>query len=71
MSERSDAGRPLLICDDQPLVDELLRLAAAAGVPVELAAAPGDARASWRTAPLVLVGGDAVAAAVRVGVREG
>lgn len=71
MSKRGDAdeppaGRPLLICDDQPLVDELLRLAAAAGVSVELAPAPGDARASWRTAPLVLVGADAVADAVRL-----
>ncbi|HEX6446759.1 MAG TPA: septum site-determining protein Ssd [Streptosporangiales bacterium] len=68
MSERTETGRPLLICDDQPLVDELLRLAAAAGVSVELAAAPGDARASWRTAPLVLVGGDVVADAVRLGL---
>lgn len=71
MAKRSDpgeqpAGRPLLICDDQPLVDELLRLAAAAGVSVELVSTPGDARASWRTAPLVLVGGDVVADAARL-----
>lgn len=58
--------RPLLVCDDADVVDEVLRLAAAAGVAVDLAPTPGTARPSWRSAPLVLVGHDAVDEALRL-----
>lgn len=58
--------RPLLVCDDADIVDEVLRLAAAAGVAVELLPTPGAARRSWRDAPLVLVGRDAVDEALRL-----
>lgn len=61
-----DASKPLLVSDDQVLVDEVLRLAAAAGSAVELVPSPGAARASWRTTPLVVLGEDAVEEAVRL-----
>lgn len=47
---------PLLVTDDPDLLDELLRLAAAAGVQPELARDPAAALPGWRRAPLVLVG---------------
>lgn len=49
---------PLLVTADGDLLDELLRLAAAGGTEVELAADPAAARARWVPAPLVLVGAD-------------
>ena len=50
--------RPLLLTADSALLDELLRLAAAADVEVEVAHDVPVARTSWPTAPLVLVGAD-------------
>ncbi|MFG2010742.1 septum site-determining protein Ssd [Micromonospora sp. NPDC048868] len=50
--------RPLLVTSDGDLLDDLLRLAAAGGVEVELAADPAAARTRWLPAPLVLVGAD-------------
>src|SRR5205085_11121590 len=44
------------------LLDDLLRVAAAAGVELEVAAEPGAARRAWLSAPVVIVGVD-------VGVR--
>jgi len=49
---------PLFVTADQALLDELLRLAAAAGVTPEVAPDAGTALRSWSTAPLVLVGAD-------------
>ncbi|WP_395656607.1 septum site-determining protein Ssd [Nocardioides sp.] len=49
---------PLLITRDQALLDELLRLAAAAGVTPDVAADGGAALRGWTAAPLVLVGAD-------------
>lgn len=49
---------PLFVTSDQTLLDELLRLAAAAGATPEVAPDPGAALRSWATAPLVLVGAD-------------
>lgn len=56
---------PLLVTADGELLDELLRLAAAGGTEVELAADPAAARARWRPAPLVLVGSDQAQACLR------
>ncbi|MFC4148887.1 septum site-determining protein Ssd [Micromonospora mangrovi] len=56
---------PLLVTADGDLLDELLRLAAAGGTEVELAADPAAARARWLPAPLVLVGGDQAQACLR------
>jgi secretion/DNA translocation related CpaE-like protein len=49
---------PLFITRDDDLLDELLRLAAAAGVTPEVAGEGRTALASWSSAPLVLVGLD-------------
>jgi secretion/DNA translocation related CpaE-like protein len=52
---------PLFVTADQTLLDELLRLAAAAGVTPEVAPDPTTALRSWSTAPLVVVGDDLAA----------
>lgn len=51
-------ARPLLVTTDPALLDDVLRLAAAADVEIEVAHAPAHARRAWLTAPAVLVGGD-------------
>ncbi|MEU8522308.1 septum site-determining protein Ssd [Streptomyces sp. NBC_01216] len=54
------AGQPLIVTEDLALLDDLLRLCAAAGVEPEVHhSAPG--RRAWADAPLVLVGDDAAA----------
>jgi len=55
---------PLVVTADDPLLDELLRLAAAGGTEVEVAADPAAARGRYAAAPLVLVGADQAAACV-------
>ncbi|NUW33593.1 chromosome partitioning protein [Nonomuraea sp. SMC257] len=58
--------RPLVITEDRDLLDDLVRIAAAAGAQLDVAHAPAHARPLWNPAPLVLVGddlADAVAAA--------
>jgi secretion/DNA translocation related CpaE-like protein len=49
---------PLLTTRDQPLLDEVLRLAAAAGATPEIAVDVGTALRGWARAPVVLVGVD-------------
>src|SRR5262245_65667668 len=61
----AQAVRPLVITADTGLLDELLRLAAKAGVEVEVAPDVGAARSRYRAAPLILLGGDAVAMGLR------
>lgn len=48
------ANRPLLLTDDPDLLDELVRLASAGGVEVEVSAEPGAAWQAWTSAPLVV-----------------
>ncbi|MBW1603797.1 septum formation initiator [Streptomyces sp. JJ66] len=48
----------LILTEDAPLLDDLLRLCAAAGAEAEVAHGAPVGEARWRTAPLVLVGGD-------------
>ena len=55
--------RPLIITDDEMVLDDLLRLAAAAGVEVAHSREP-DSRALWRSAPLVLIDAGLVPRAV-------
>ncbi|MET8474338.1 septum site-determining protein Ssd [Streptomyces sp. NPDC006422] len=53
---------PLIVTEDVGLLDDLLRLCAAAGVRPEVghgAEAGGEGRGGWESAPLVLVGDDA------------
>jgi secretion/DNA translocation related CpaE-like protein len=50
--------RPLICTQDDRLLDELLRLTAAAGVEADVAVDPAAARRGWSRAPLVIVGPD-------------
>src|SRR3954471_23544847 len=52
--------RPLVISSDEQLLDDLLRLLAAAGAEAELATGGPALRRAHRSAPLVLVGADAL-----------
>ncbi len=52
------AARPLLVTGDDVLLDDLLRLCAAAGVIPEVSRDPAAARRVWASAGLVLVGDD-------------
>jgi secretion/DNA translocation related CpaE-like protein len=64
------AARSLVLTADEALLDELLRLAAAAGVEVDVASDPVAARPRWQAAPLVIVGDDqAESAAGQLGRR--
>jgi secretion/DNA translocation related CpaE-like protein len=56
--ERADESRPLVCTRDPELLDDLLRLAAAGSVEVDVPADPSTARPRWMFAPLVLVGAD-------------
>lgn len=60
-----NGARPLLVTADSQVVDDVLRLAAAAAVDVHLATDPESARSRWAVAPLVLVGADVAAAMAR------
>jgi secretion/DNA translocation related CpaE-like protein len=51
-------ARPLAITADTELLDDLLRLAAAGGVELEVAADPAAARRRFAPAPMVLIGVD-------------
>ncbi|MDQ1603125.1 MAG: hypothetical protein QOE01_970 [Actinomycetota bacterium] len=61
-------GRPLLVTADPTLLDELLRLAAAAGVDPDVAADVAAARPHWSGAALVVLGADLAEAAARRGL---
>jgi secretion/DNA translocation related CpaE-like protein len=50
--------RPLVITEDRDLLDDLVRVAAAAGAQLDVAHAPAHARPYWNLAPLVVIGGD-------------
>ncbi|WP_240109755.1 septum site-determining protein Ssd [Streptomyces sp. MUM 203J] len=50
---------PLIVTDDAELLDDLLRLSAAAGAQPDVHHSAPVGKAAWDTAPLVLVGADA------------
>ena len=52
--------RPLVVTADEDLLDDVLRLAAAVGTEVEVAAEVSGGRTSWTAAPVVLLGSDVV-----------
>jgi secretion/DNA translocation related CpaE-like protein len=58
---------PLFITRDDTLLDDLLRLAAAAGTTPEVAHDAGTALRAWSAAPLVLVGSDVAEEMARIG----
>jgi secretion/DNA translocation related CpaE-like protein len=60
--------RPLIVTGEAELLDDLLRLAAAGGCEVEVAADAVAARSGWPTAPFVLVGADRATACARSGL---
>jgi secretion/DNA translocation related CpaE-like protein len=57
---RAPSARPLVVSSDEQLIDDLLRLLAAAGAEAELATGGPALRRAHRSAPLVLVGADAL-----------
>ncbi|MEO6204418.1 MAG: septum site-determining protein Ssd [Mycobacteriales bacterium] len=59
-------ARPLVVTSDPAVLDDLLRLAALAGVEVEVATDAARAEGPWAAAPAVLVGPDAVADCLRM-----
>jgi secretion/DNA translocation related CpaE-like protein len=61
-------ARPLVLTADSDLLDDVLRASAAASVPVEVVPDPGAARRAWADASLVVVGDDAAAAIMQVGL---
>lgn len=54
------AARPLLVTADEAVLDDVLRLAAAAGVSLDVARDLPSARPLWTAAPLVVLGDDVV-----------
>jgi secretion/DNA translocation related CpaE-like protein len=56
---------PLVVTGDPDLLDDLLRLAAAGGTDVDVAADPAAARPRFAAAPLVLIGADQAEACLR------
>lgn len=69
MSDRSRGdptvpGVPLVVADDGRLLDDLLRMAAAAGVQLDVRAEPARAAVAWGRAPLVVVTAEAASRCV-------
>jgi secretion/DNA translocation related CpaE-like protein len=62
--------RPLLLTRDPDLVHDLRRLALAAGVEPDVATSVADARRTWTTAAVVVVGDDVVDEAALAGLRR-
>ncbi len=62
-ARRPPSARPLVVSSDEQLLDELLRLLAAAGAEAELATGGAVLRRAHRNAPLVLVGADVLGSA--------
>jgi secretion/DNA translocation related CpaE-like protein len=65
METRPSTHRPLLITDDPELIDDVLHLAAAAAVDINIASHNEAGRALWASSPMVLVGGDSLGGLVR------
>lgn len=63
-------NRPLLVTADPDLLDDVLRLGAAAGVDLEVAPDSTAARPAWARAPLVLIGDDVSVAMNRASFRR-
>jgi len=67
------SARSLLVTSDDDVLEDLLRLAAAAGTELQVAPDAASARRSWGTAPFVVLGVDALAGCLRLRLprREG
>lgn len=64
----SEPVPPLVVTSDPALARDLGRVAAEAGVRLEVVPHPGAARRRWDAAPLVLVGADQAGAVARAGL---
>lgn len=64
-SVRGGPRLPLVVTGDPELLDDLLRLAAAGGTDVDVAADPAAARPRFAAAPLVLIGADQAESCLR------
>ncbi|MFI9203937.1 septum site-determining protein Ssd [Streptomyces sp. NPDC053048] len=64
-------GGPLIVTEDEGLLDDLLRLCAAAGAVPEVAHGAAPRRGGWENARLVLVGDDCAMRLSGVARREG
>ncbi|MET9291651.1 septum site-determining protein Ssd [Streptomyces sp. NPDC003077] len=69
--EDAERGGPLVITEDEELLDDLLKLCAAAGATPEVAHGAPVRRDGWTAAPLVLVGSDCAARLCGVVRRPG
>ena len=65
-----DQQRTLVLIDDDQLLDDVLRLAAAAGCELERVPDPSAARQRWSSAPLVLVDEPAAGRCARAGLAR-
>lgn len=61
----TSSARPLFLTDDPALLDDLLRLAAAANVDVTVVSSAARSSRYWAQAPLVVVGTDLVGVLAR------
>jgi secretion/DNA translocation related CpaE-like protein len=64
-------GGPLIVTEDESLLDDLLRLCAAAGSEPEVVFGAPPRASSWESAPLVLVGAEAAACVRGAAGRRG
>lgn len=64
-------GGPMIVTEDADLLDDLLRLCAAAGAVPEVRHGPPQERGCWERAPLILVGDDAASRCRGVPRRRG
>lgn len=64
-------GGPLIVTEDVDLLDDLLRLCAAAGAEPEVHHTLPDRRGGWERAPMVLVGDDAAQRCLGAARRRG
>ncbi|MFD0776817.1 histidine kinase, partial [Streptomonospora algeriensis] len=64
--DASAPARPLFVTDDPRLLDDLLRLSAAAGVEATVAHHTAQAITEWNRASLVVVGTDLLSALARL-----
>ncbi|MGW8883181.1 septum site-determining protein Ssd [Streptomyces sp. NPDC055749] len=70
-SSEGHRGGPLIVTEDVELLDDLLRLCAAAGAEPEVHYGPPERRGGWEQAPMVLVGDDAAPRCRGVARRRG
>ncbi len=70
-NEAEGPGGPLIVTEDESLLDDLLRLCAAAGAEPEVVFTAPPRALSWDAAPLVLVGAEASARVRGAARREG